>query len=150
LLDRRQLFALLAGTVAHAAAPAAPALTLGFSTYGMPKVPIERAITTLAGIGFDSIELAVLPDRDTAPGRLDAGKRKEIRKRLKDAGLKLTALMESLVPAPQAKVHEQTVERLKQAVALAHDLAPGQPPLVETVLGGGVWERVRGLYRDRV
>jgi sugar phosphate isomerase/epimerase len=134
----------------RALAPALPGPTLGFSTYAMPGLATEKALREIAAIGFDSVELALLPDRDAAPARLDASRRKEIRKLLGDLPLRLTALMENLTPSPRASLHREALDRLARAADLAHDLAPDRLPLVETVLGGGSWERVRTLFRDRL
>src|SRR5258707_314054 len=92
-MDRRQFgAALLAGAL-----PKRAGLTLGFSTYGMPKLKTEEALAVLARIGFDSVELCALPDRDTAPIRLAPAKRRALRQQLRDRRLKVTALMEHLV-----------------------------------------------------
>lgn len=133
-----------------ALAPTIPSLTLGFSTYGMPKLKTEQALAEIAAIGFDSVELAILPDRDAAPAKLTGHRRKEIRKRLGDHKLQPTALMENLSPSPKVVAHREALDRLARAAELAHDLAPHAPPLVETVLGGGKWETVRNLFRDRL
>jgi sugar phosphate isomerase/epimerase len=146
-LDRRQFgAALLAGALPKAA----PSLTLGFSTYGTPKLKTEAALAVLGRIGFDSVELCVLPERDTAPLRLSAAQRQALRRQLRERGLKLTALMEQLIPSAEARAHAASRARLARAAELAHDLAPAAPPLLETVLGGGAWDKVRGLYRDRL
>ncbi|MFO0879361.1 MAG: sugar phosphate isomerase/epimerase family protein [Gemmataceae bacterium] len=137
-------------TALRAMAPHTPGLTLGFSTYGMPALTTARALREIAAIGFDSVELAILPDRDAAPARLDATRRKEIRNMLRDLPLRLTALMENLTPSPRASTHREALDRLARAADLAHDLAPDRLPLVETVLGGGSWDRVRTLFRDRL
>lgn len=124
--------------------------TLGFSTYGLPKLSTEKALTLLAKVGFDSVEIAVLPDRDAAPNRLSADRRKELRDRLRDSNLKLTALMENLTPSLSAANHAASLDRLRAAADLAGDLGARQTPLIETVLGGGEWTKQRTLYRDRL
>src|SRR5262245_11436168 len=104
----------------------------------------------LADIGFYSVELAVMPERDSAPARLTSARRKEVSKRLSDRRLALTALMENLTPSAKAAAITEARDRLGRAADLARDLAPDTPPLIETVLGGGKWEEVRGLFRDRL
>lgn len=147
MLDRRQFTALL---LSGLFARNAPAITLGFSSYGLPGMTAEKAITLVARAGFDSLELFVARGADAAAENVSATRRKEIRKALAGRGLVLTALMENLPVAQQKKDHDAALERLKRAAELAHDLAPDAVPLLETVLGGGEWQKVRASYRDRV
>ncbi|GIS63503.1 MAG: hypothetical protein CM1200mP2_57280 [Planctomycetaceae bacterium] len=54
-------------------------------------------------------------------------RRKEIRKRLADAGLRVTSLMEHLHIDEPKRTPAQRLERLKLAAGLAHDLSPQRP-----------------------
>ena len=36
-------------------------MKLGYSSWGMPTVPIDQAIRYLAELGYDGIEICVLP-----------------------------------------------------------------------------------------
>ena len=162
LLPRRQWLTAMAwsiGRVATAATPAdgaaapgtaPPVVTLGMGTYGMPGMPVADAVALVAATGFDTLELAVLPEWPSAPERLGPAERRDLRQRLTDTGLVLTALMEHVTPAADAAGHAQGLERLRRAAALAQDLAPAAPPLIQTVLGGGRWEAVRGLFVERL
>jgi hypothetical protein len=115
--SRREFLAIAPALVV---APARkPGLTLGFSTYGLPKLPVSKAVALIASIGFDSVELAVIPDRDSAPTKLDQAMRKALRKQLGDSGLKLTALMESLTPSPSWREQATALDRLRRAADLA-------------------------------
>ena len=71
-------------------------LTLGFSTYGSKALTTEAAITLIDETGFDSLELTIWPDWDANPVTLGRNRRRAIRKRLADAGLRVTSLMEHL------------------------------------------------------
>ncbi len=124
--------------------------TLGFGTYGMKDYPVEKAIAVVAETGFDSIELAVRPDWDSAPGNMSAQRRTAVRRRLEDRGLRLTSLMEYLLPARDERQHQKDCERLRRVYALGHDLSPDAPPLVQTVLGSGEWGESRNWLRERV
>ncbi len=55
-------------------------------------------------------------------------------------------------PAPSAgrQLHQAALVRMREAIELGRDLAPGQKPLVQTVLGGGKWDEVKSMLRDRV
>lgn len=150
LIDRRRFAAILAGTAIASAPPRRGLMTLGFSTYGMPSWTTERALDTVAAVGFDSYELCILPTYDSQPTKLTPSRRRALRRRAIDRGLTLTALMESLTPSADDKADTGSRERLQRAAELARDLGGESPPLVETVLGGGEWDKIRGLYRDRL
>ncbi len=148
----RSVSALLAGSLAGTgrAAPATTTMTLGFSTYGMKTLKTERALQVIDECGYDAVEVTVWPDWDAAPARMSKERRRKIRKSLGDKGLKLTSLMEHLYPPTDPKQHAQSLERLKGVFQLARDLSPDDPPVVQTVLGGGTWEAKRDFFVDRV
>ena len=116
----------------------------------MKGVPLEKAIATIAEIGYDGIEIPVAPGFDGEPARMPPGRRKEVRGLLAERRLRLTALMENLPPATDDGKHKADLDRLRRVMEAAHDLAPDKPPLVQTVLGGGKWEEKKALFRDRV
>lgn len=146
------LFALAAN--AHSTWGDAPATgkgcTLSIGTYSMKNVPLEKAIATIASLGYDGIEIAVFPGFDGEPARLSPDRRKEVRRLLGDKRLKLTALMENLSPAAEDGKHKADLDRLRRVTELAHDLAADRPPLIQTVLGGGKWDEKKNLFRDRL
>lgn len=154
----QQLAGILIGAVVgtrHSGANASSAAvdgfcTLGFGTYGLPGVPVAEAVPLVSAAGYDSVEIAVMADRDAAPERLDAKARRALRRVLDDAGLQLASLMENLNPLGDAGRHRADVQRLRRAAELAHDLVPGEPPLVQSVLGGRDWDAERSLCRDRM
>ncbi|MCP4787658.1 MAG: sugar phosphate isomerase/epimerase [Fuerstiella sp.] len=125
-------------------------LLLGFSTYGMKSLTTEVAINHIARIGFDSVEITVWPDWNAAPANMPAKRRRTVRTQLADCGLRLTSLMEHVLPSESDAEHAAHRTRLASVFELAGDLCPSQPPLVQTVLGGGQWEKKRNLLRDRV
>ena len=125
-------------------------LLLGFSTYGMKTLTTESAIRHIARIGFDSVEITVWPDWDAAPDNMPTTRRQTINRQLTDSGLRLTSLMEHITPSENDAQHAAQRARLAGVFELAADLCPVQRPLVQTVLGGGQWEKKRELLRDRV
>jgi inosose dehydratase len=133
-----------------AAEEARGSMTLGFGTYGMQGLSVERAVDVLAGIGYDSVELDAAPGWDTEPARLMPARRQELRKRLEDKGLKLTSFMVDVKPTADPQQHAAVLESLKQVVQLGNDLAPDAPPLIQTTLGGGEWAKVRAMYVERL
>ncbi|MEM6473407.1 MAG: sugar phosphate isomerase/epimerase [Planctomycetota bacterium] len=122
--------------------------TLGFSTYGMPSIKSERAIGLLNEIGFDSVEISVREGADADSATLSSSRRREIRNRLSDSGMKLTSLMEHVGPSDNKKQQEHALQRLRQAAELAYELSPDSPPLVQSVLGGGDFSIEREHLRD--
>lgn len=151
-LNRREILgciatSMLAGKVI-AFEPKAKRITLGFSNYGMKNLAYKEAISYVGKVGFDSLEFCLLPGWPTEPKKLSASNRKEIGTLIADSKLKLTALMENLGPSPMQEVSKGLQERLEQAFILANELGGKNPPLVQTVLGGGVWEKVQTLYVD--
>lgn len=127
-------------------------LTLGFSLYGMKSLSLDEALAACAKIGYDAVELAVMPDWPAAPGALSVKSRRKLRERLAELALSLPALMENLNLGADDATDRQQRDRLKAAGELAHDLWPETPPLVETVVGGkaGEWPQVKERFADRL
>lgn len=139
-------------TAPVAAAAPAPRVRFGFSLYGMKSLPVADALTACAKIGYDAVELALMPGYPTDPAKLSAADRIDIRKRIADAGLAVPVLMENLAePADDAR-HAANLDRLKLAFDFAHQLSPDTPPLLESVLGGkpAEWEQVKNKLADRL
>ena len=151
-LNRREALGSMAASMmlgnAIAIEPKVKKITLGFSNYGMKTLAYKEAIPYVGKVGFDSMELCLLPGWPTEPKKLSAADRKEIGTLIADSKLKLTALMENLGPSPMPEVSKGLQDRLEQAFILANELGGKHPPVVQTVLGGGVWEKVQTLYVD--
>jgi inosose dehydratase len=127
---------------------------LGCSLYGMKSLPTADALKTCAEIGYDCIELPVMPDWPADSAKLNADARREIRAQLNDSDLRLTALMENQ-PCSDPKSQAANLERLKRACELANDLAADNAagkPLIETILGGrpGEFESLKGGIIERL
>lgn len=123
-------------------------MKLGYSTWGMPTVPVDVALSHLAGLGFDGVELTVLPGYSTELAILTKSERRRILKLLKKHGLELpaiaghTSLMES-----DPTAHAANLKRLKQVIDLAVDWAgPDGPPAIDTTAGSqpDEWESRKG------
>ncbi|HYH67086.1 MAG TPA: sugar phosphate isomerase/epimerase [Urbifossiella sp.] len=149
---RECLAAVLAAGGVAAAQPAPPRLPLGFSLYGMKAVPLPDALRTCAAVGYDGVELALLPGYTTEPARLTAADRRELRGRLGDSGLSLLGLMENLTEPAADAAHRANLDRLRAAAELGHALSPDRPPPVETVLGGrpADWDAVKDRMAERL
>ena len=122
------------------------AFTFGYSTYAMKNFDPTDAIREIRGVGFESLELCLLPGWPTEPSKLDDNTRKKIREEILKSKLKLTALMEHLVPTSDPNQAKALEKRVKLACQMAMDLNPQKPPLLQTVLGSGDFEKLRPLY----
>ncbi|HEX8915804.1 MAG TPA: sugar phosphate isomerase/epimerase [Humisphaera sp.] len=160
-LSRRDALRLLCSSAAAGCLPALaraadapkPArMTLGFSTYGLPGVAPLDAVKRVAAAGFDAVEVCCLADFSTAPEKLDKAARRDLGKAIADAGLRLSALMENLPIHVDAKAHAANLVRLDRVAELARELNPDDPPVVESVLGGGAdkFSALRDSYVARL
>ncbi len=131
------------GAKALAAPPAR--IGFGFSLYGMRSLKVAEALKVCADIGYSGVELACLKDWPCDAGVLTKADRATLRSQLSDLALDLPSLMENLGLAVPEAQHQTNLERLKAVCELGHDLAPDEPPLIETVLGGkpAEWEQLR-------
>src|SRR5687768_15978633 len=80
-------------------------VSFGFSLYGMKTLKSAEAVRACSEIGYDSVELALMPGYPAEPKRLSSDDRKELRKRLADAKLTLAGLMENLPEPADDKSH---------------------------------------------
>ena len=127
-------------------------ITFGFSLYGMRRLSLDDALEACRRIGYDAVELAVMPDWPADPRRLSKDDRRQLRERLGELKLELPALMENLPLDVDAGGHRSQLDRLKAAAELGHDLCPDRPPFVETIIGGknGQWEELRDQFAERL
>jgi sugar phosphate isomerase/epimerase len=129
-------------------------MKLGYCTWGMPTVPVDTFVPFLARLGYDGIELTVIPGYTTQLSVLDAAERRRIAQLLKDHHLELPAIAGH---TPMIERDPDTAERhwasLTAAVDLAVDWAQdGAPPAVDTTVGGtpDQWDELKSLMIDRV
>jgi len=140
----------LTGVSLKAASSKTQQMTLGFSTYGMKTMTTEQAIQSISKIGFDAVEITVRSDWDASPENMSITRRHKIRNLLQKHHLKLTSLMEHLPLKNDEITHRKHLARLQQVCDLAHALSPDDPPLIQTVLGGGEWDKAKHWYRDQL
>ncbi len=128
-------------------------MKLGYSTWGMPTVPIDTAIRHIAQLGFDGMELAVGPRFITELSTLDTAERKRIAGLLKEYDLMLPAIAaHSSLIEMDAEAHAQSLWRLKGAVDLGLELVPEDtPPAINTTSGGQPedWENSKQFLAER-
>jgi sugar phosphate isomerase/epimerase len=141
-----------AATPASEDTPKPKGIGLGFSLYGMKSLPLEKALSECAKIGYDCVELALMPGFHADPLKLSVDDLKRLREGLSKGRLRVAALMENLPLLAADKQHEENLNRLEQASEFAVELNPEHPPLIETVLGGkpAEWADVRGRMVERL
>jgi inosose dehydratase len=112
-------------------------MKLGFSTWAMPKVPIDTALEHIAATGYTGVEITVHRGWVTEVGRLDAAERDRIRRKVTALGLDLPAITcpGTLVGDPTTL--QNSLDTVKAAIDLAVEWAdPAGPPYVVTIPGG--------------
>lgn len=129
-------------------------MKIGYSTWGMPTVPIDTAVSHIAKLGYDGLELTIIPRFTTELSTLDAPERKRIASLLKENDLALPAIAahSSLLETDPDR-HAQNMWRLKGGVDLAVELAQGDElPAVNTTPGGKPeeWETQKNFLAERV
>jgi sugar phosphate isomerase/epimerase len=128
-------------------------MLLSYSTWGMPTVPIDVAVAHCAALGFDGLELTVIPGWSTDAAGLDATERRHIRRLYDDHRLALCGFSGN-TPLLAADPDEQArnMERLRGYLDLAAELQhPGETLTVSTTSGGGEkdWDAVKDLLAER-
>src|ERR1051326_5304463 len=135
---------------------------LGFSLYGMRTIPVREALNHVAKIGYKSLELTLMPGWDTEPKLLTKNDRNEIRKQIGDLGMVLSTVQESVqLASPNTMVNlgfkmdyskQDNLEHLRQAAAIAHEISPGAPAVIESPVGGraAAWEEIKREMADEL
>ena len=138
--------ALLAAPLATAATK--PAVRLSIGTYGMQTLPVDQAIQEIRKIGYDGAELCLMQGWPSEPSKLDSAARKRIRA----THFPIPSMIENFNLLVSDEVHRATLNRIRAAAALAHDLAPKAPPVLQSVLGGKPqeWEQVKARMAERL
>lgn len=141
MLSRRALIAL-------AARAQKPAVRLSIGNYGMKSLAVEQAIQEIRRIGYDGAELCLMAGWPSEPALLDAAARRRIR----SMAFPIPSLIENFNLLVSEEAHRTTLARIRRAAALAHDLAPKSPPVLQSVLGGkpAEWEQVKGRMAERL
>ena len=128
-------------------------MLLSHSTWGMPRVPIEVAVVHCAALGFDGLEMTVIPGWVTDAAGLDASARRRIRTLYDDHRLELCGISGNtpLLESDRAE-HERNMTRFRGYLDLAADLQqPGERLTVSTTSGGNPeeWDEVKGTLVER-
>jgi sugar phosphate isomerase/epimerase len=129
-------------------------MKIGYSTWGMPTIPVDTFVPFLARLGYEGIELTVIPGYTIELSLLDAAERQRIARMLKEYHLELPAIAShtSMVERDPDTAARHWA-RLTAAVDLAVDWAlDGTPPAIDTNVGGAPeqWDGLRSLMIERV
>jgi len=129
-------------------------MRLGYSTWGMPALPIDVTLDHVARLGFEGVELTVVPGYTTELSRLDAAERRRIRVLLDKYGLALPSIAvhrDLLVDdSEQWAAH---LAYLRASIDLAVDMAGRDgPPVINNLVGGksGEFENRRARLIERL
>ena len=128
-------------------------MLLSHSTWGMPRVPIDVAIAHCAALGFDGLELTVIPGWVTDAAGLDRGERRRIRALYDDHRLELCGLSGNTPLLDMNETdHVENMARLHGYLDLAAELQRAGERLTVSTTSGGVpddWERAKEMLVDR-
>jgi sugar phosphate isomerase/epimerase len=113
-------------------------MRLGYSTWGMPTVPVDVALGHLRKLGFDGVELTVIPGYTTELSRLDTAERRRIRALLAEYRLALPAIAAHAdLLVEDAALVRAHMAQLRAGVDLAVDLAGEEGPAAVNTTAGG-------------
>jgi sugar phosphate isomerase/epimerase len=128
-------------------------MRLSHSTWGMPRVPIDIAVAHCSALGFDGLEMTVIPGWVTDAAGLDGGERRRIRALFDDHRLELCGLSGNMpLLAANETDHARNMARLRGYMDLAAELQrPSERLTVSTTSGGepDEWEQSKGILVDR-
>ena len=127
-------------------------MALSYSTWGMPSVPIETAVAHCAAVGFDGLELTVIPGWVTDAAGLDAAARRRIRRLYDDHRLALCGVSGNTPLLAEAGERAANMARFRGYLDLAAELQrPGERLAVSTTSGGAPedWEGDKEELVDR-
>lgn len=112
-------------------------MKLGFSTWAMPKLPIDTALEHIAATGYTGVEITVHRGWSTELACLDAAERRRIRAKVDELGLDLPAITAPGTLVGEPETVEASLAGVKGAMDLAVDWAgSAAPPIVVTIPGG--------------
>ena len=124
------------------------AIRLEIGNYGMQALPVDEAIAQIRRIGYDGAELCLMPGWPSEPKALAAAGRRRIR----ETRFPIPTMIEAFNLMASEEAHLTTLDRIRAAAALAYDLNPTDPPVLQTVLGGraGDWPKIRDAMASRL
>jgi inosose dehydratase len=157
--SRRRFLRQVTGAAALAAmdslqANGSATIGLGYGTHGFKSYPAGEAIKTIAGIGYDSVELCLVPGW-TEPTQCSSQERRELRSAIARYRLAVPDLFDRIDILGDAGQHKAHLERIRVDAQFGHDVNAGVGgvfPCIGTRLGGNTkgFEANRNLMLDRL
>jgi len=125
---------------------------LGLGNYGFKSYRTVDAIKFIASVGYDSVELTMMPGWPTEPVKVSPEDRKKIKAALAEYGQALPSLLETI---PVLGDHKENLERIRRGIQFGHDVnagVGGVSPVLQTHIGGASkdWEAKKSLVADRL
>src|SRR4051812_21151881 len=117
MMLRRDLLALAAAPLGSAAAGT---VKMHASTYAMQTLDVDTAVEHLRTIGYDGAELCLMRGWPSEPAKFDA----TARRRIRATGFPIPTLIENFSTLVDDAAHAKTLDRIRDAAALAYDIAP--------------------------
>jgi sugar phosphate isomerase/epimerase len=149
-MTRRSIVAAMASAPLLHAMAAKKSVFFGYGTYGMRTLAARRALQLIANIGYEGVELCIMPGWDTDSATISPETARTLGEVLRDRGLVAFAFIDSLGMSNDPKRRDKNLERLKRAAELADRLRVS--PVLDTVLGSksADWYRVKYAMADEV
>lgn len=129
-------------------------MKLSYSTWGMQTTPIDVAIEHCASLGFDGLELTIIPGWPTDAATMSSAERRRVRRLYDDAGIELCGIsgnVSLIQDDPAAEIADAA--RFRTHLDFAAELQrSGERLIVTTVSGGafGEWEACRNQIAEVV
>jgi inosose dehydratase len=118
----------------------------------MKTLSLDVALRTCAEIGYQHVELTLNSGYPTEPAVFSSEARVAAVKLLSELKLQLPCLMVLISLIADDEAHARSLHTIAKAGELSHELAPTQPPMLETVLGGSPakWDAQKSMMVDRL
>lgn len=118
-------------------------IRLGYGNYGMRDVNIDNILSTIKGIGYETIEITAADGWPTSPDVLNKSDRLILRNKINNLGFPPPAIL-ALLPLCQSRIsHVELLRKFRIICRFARDLSwTDSPTIVTTTLGANSseWE----------
>jgi sugar phosphate isomerase/epimerase len=129
-------------------------MKLSYSTWGMQTTPIDVAVRHCAALGFDGLELTVIPGWPTDAALLTPADRRAIRALYDDAGIELCGMSGNIPLLLDDRAEADANEaRFRTYLELAAELQRPDERMIVTTTTGGLpsnWETNKQEVVERV
>ena len=127
-------------------------IKLGIGNYGMKAFDPLEALRHTARIGYEAVELTMMPGWPTEPTALSKEGRRRLAEAAENHGLMIPSLLEQIPLVVEGRDRATNLDRLRRDAELAHDLSPGSPPVIQTHLGGRSrdWPHLKEVVVERL